>query len=245
MERCINNSTTQTTSKPLVPSTNEKCSTNASRSKPQSETKNHRIMQPLSSNQKSQKIEAHTRNAKPSRTKENSHSGKTNVITTEKISVYLVTSGGTISTSMGVEISCDFNQNRRDLPSDIPLVSVEVLRYEKRSKSENKGKVPTEMELVLEQTQQGTSYEVSIQYFSWKSCQGDILTKLNLPDTLWILKDGHGGVTGSGGVKLKKWWHVSKREFGTRNGMTPEFSSQTTDFPRHSIQIIACFLSKD
>ncbi|GJV28830.1 hypothetical protein Tco_1385278 [Tanacetum coccineum] len=36
-----------------------------------------------------------------------------------------------------------------------------VLRYEKRSKSKNKGKVPTEMELVLEQTQQGTSYEVS------------------------------------------------------------------------------------
>ncbi|GJT74582.1 hypothetical protein Tco_1041307 [Tanacetum coccineum] len=65
---------TQTTSKPLVPSTNEKCSTNASRSKPQSETKNHRIMQPLSSNQKSQKIEAHTRNAKPSLTKENSES---------------------------------------------------------------------------------------------------------------------------------------------------------------------------
>ncbi|GJR84871.1 hypothetical protein Tco_0155656 [Tanacetum coccineum] len=32
----------------------------------------------------------------------------------------------------------------------------------KRSKSENKGKVPTEMELVLEQTQQGTSYEVSV-----------------------------------------------------------------------------------
>ncbi|GJZ91963.1 hypothetical protein Tco_0664028 [Tanacetum coccineum] len=53
------------------------------------------------------------------------------------------------------------NQNRRDLPMDIPLDSVVVLRYEKRSKSENKGKVPTEMELVLEQTQQGTSYEVS------------------------------------------------------------------------------------
>ncbi|GJZ08672.1 hypothetical protein Tco_0542955 [Tanacetum coccineum] len=65
---------TQTTSKPLVPSTNEKCSTNASRSKPRSETKNHRIMQPLSSNQKSQKIEAHTRNAKPSLTKEDSES---------------------------------------------------------------------------------------------------------------------------------------------------------------------------
>ncbi|GJY04958.1 hypothetical protein Tco_0370898 [Tanacetum coccineum] len=52
--------------------------------------------------------------------------------------------------------------NWRDLPRDIPLDSVVVLRYEKRSKSENKGRVPTEMELVLEQTQQGTSYEVSI-----------------------------------------------------------------------------------
>nr|GEX09793.1 hypothetical protein [Tanacetum cinerariifolium] len=52
--------------------------------------------------------------------------------------------------------------NQRDLPRDIPLDSVVVLRYEKRSKSENKGKVPTEMELVLEQTQQGTSYEVSV-----------------------------------------------------------------------------------
>ncbi|GJX89403.1 hypothetical protein Tco_0341417 [Tanacetum coccineum] len=46
---------------------------------------------------------------------------------------------------------------------DNPLVSVEVLRYDKkRSKSENKGIVPTEMELVLEQTQQGTSQEVSL-----------------------------------------------------------------------------------
>ncbi|GJT66008.1 glutamine dumper 2-like protein [Tanacetum coccineum] len=29
--------------------------------------------------------------------------------------------------------------------------------------------------------------------------------------------------TGSGRVKLKKWCHVSKMEFGTRNAMTPEF----------------------
>ncbi|GJT41217.1 hypothetical protein Tco_0941082 [Tanacetum coccineum] len=42
-------------------------------------------------------------------------------------------------------------QNWRDLPRDIPLDSVVVLRYEKRSKSKNKGKVSTEMELVLEQ----------------------------------------------------------------------------------------------
>ncbi|GJQ93241.1 hypothetical protein Tco_0004380 [Tanacetum coccineum] len=54
------------------------------------------------------------------------------------------------------------SQNWRDLPRDIPLDSVVVLRYEKRSKSENKGKVPTEMELVLEKTQQGISYEVSV-----------------------------------------------------------------------------------
>ncbi|GJW90507.1 hypothetical protein Tco_0168060 [Tanacetum coccineum] len=53
-------------------------------------------------------------------------------------------------------------QNRRDLPRDIPLDSIVVLRYEKRSKSENKRRVQTEMELVLEQTQQGTSYEVSV-----------------------------------------------------------------------------------
>ncbi|GJT60805.1 hypothetical protein Tco_1004338 [Tanacetum coccineum] len=49
-------------------------------------------------------------------------------------------------------------QNRRDLPRDIPLDSVVVLMYEKRSKSKNKGKVLTEMELVLEQTQQGSTY---------------------------------------------------------------------------------------
>nr|GEV11730.1 ribonuclease H-like domain-containing protein [Tanacetum cinerariifolium] len=42
-----------------------------------------------------------------------------------------------------------------------PLVSVEVLRYDKRSKSENMGIVPTEMELILEYTQQGISHEVS------------------------------------------------------------------------------------
>nr|GEW41705.1 hypothetical protein [Tanacetum cinerariifolium] len=62
-----------------------------------------------------------------------------------------------------------------------PLVSVEVLRYHKRSKSENIGIVPTEMELILEHTQQGISHEVS-----------DILLKLNLPDHR-TLKDGDEG----------------------------------------------------
>nr|GEZ56028.1 hypothetical protein [Tanacetum cinerariifolium] len=45
---------------------------------------------------------------------------------------------------------------------DIPLDSVVVLRYEKGSKCDNKGRVPTEMELVLKKTQQGFSYEVSV-----------------------------------------------------------------------------------
>nr|GEW60596.1 hypothetical protein [Tanacetum cinerariifolium] len=53
-------------------------------------------------------------------------------------------------------------RNWRDLPRDNPLVSIEVLGYDiKRSKCENKGIVPTEMELELEQTQQGSSHEVS------------------------------------------------------------------------------------
>ncbi|GJY95183.1 hypothetical protein Tco_0511544 [Tanacetum coccineum] len=47
---------TQTTNKPLVPSTNVKCSTNARRSKPQSEIKNTRILQTSSSNQKYQRV---------------------------------------------------------------------------------------------------------------------------------------------------------------------------------------------
>nr|GEV15239.1 hypothetical protein [Tanacetum cinerariifolium] len=48
-----------------------------------------------------------------------------------------------------------------------PLVSVEVLRYDKRSKSENMGIVPTEIKLILEHTQQGISYEVSVDPYGF------------------------------------------------------------------------------
>nr|GEY64044.1 hypothetical protein [Tanacetum cinerariifolium] len=44
-----------------------------------------------------------------------------------------------------------------------PLLSVEVLRYDKRSKSEKIRIVPTEMELILEHTQQGISHEISME----------------------------------------------------------------------------------
>nr|GEV05643.1 hypothetical protein [Tanacetum cinerariifolium] len=55
------------------------------------------------------------------------------------------------------------SQNWRDLPRDILLVSVEVHRYDiKKSKSKNKEKGLTEMELVLEHTQQSISTEVLV-----------------------------------------------------------------------------------
>ncbi|GJV78162.1 hypothetical protein Tco_1509746 [Tanacetum coccineum] len=89
----------------------------------------------------------------------------------------------------------------------------------KRSKSENKGKVPTEMELVLEQTQQGSSYEVLVNAKGVEELKRkvkikgekkealltlrqkldsilqagnpvkEILPKLNLPDHISILTD--------------------------------------------------------
>ncbi|GJS76020.1 hypothetical protein Tco_0725901 [Tanacetum coccineum] len=53
-------------------------------------------------------------------------------------------------------------QSQRDLPRDNSLVSVEVLRYDYKRSNVNKGIVRTEMKLVLEHTQQGTSNEVSV-----------------------------------------------------------------------------------
>ncbi|GKA12467.1 hypothetical protein Tco_0692013 [Tanacetum coccineum] len=58
------------------------------------------------------------------------------------------------STSCVVEFPRS-RQSRRDLPRDNSLVSVEVLRYDYKRSNVNKGIVRTEMELVLEHTQQG------------------------------------------------------------------------------------------
>nr|GEW28266.1 hypothetical protein [Tanacetum cinerariifolium] len=87
-----------------------------------------------------------------------------------------------------------------------PLVSVEVLRYDKMSKSKNMGILPTEMELILEQTQQehlSDTYvftmkmEILLKPTSNKlmvagNLVKDILLKLNLPDHR-TLKDGGEG----------------------------------------------------
>nr|GEW28937.1 hypothetical protein [Tanacetum cinerariifolium] len=59
-----------------------------------------------------------------------------------------------------------------------PLVSVEVLRYDKRSKSENMGIVPTEMELILEHTQQGISHEVSVNPYGFA---GNLKMEVKVP----------------------------------------------------------------
>ncbi|GKA77016.1 putative reverse transcriptase domain-containing protein [Tanacetum coccineum] len=50
--------------------------------------------------------------------------------------------------------------NRRDLPRDIPLDRIEVLRYDTKGVKVRKGKMQTKTELTLEQTQQGVSDEV-------------------------------------------------------------------------------------
>ncbi|GJV21533.1 hypothetical protein Tco_1370553 [Tanacetum coccineum] len=102
----------------------------------------------------------------------------------------------TLKTLKQLTDEVDEYQNRRDLPRDIPLDSVVVLRYEKRSKSENKGKVPTEMELVLEQTQQEhAEFDESNTYVleRFDTSAGnpfkEILLKFNLPDHKSILTD--------------------------------------------------------
>ena len=54
------------------------------------------------------------------------------------------------------------HQNRKDLPRDNRLDRVEVLRNDEKRRKVRKGRVPTEIELELEQTQQGSSDEVSV-----------------------------------------------------------------------------------
>nr|GEV22171.1 retrovirus-related Pol polyprotein from transposon TNT 1-94 [Tanacetum cinerariifolium] len=53
--------------------------------------------------------------------------------------------------------------NRRDLPRNIPIDGVEVLGVNEKKSKLRKEIVLTKMELVLEQTQQGTSHEVSVR----------------------------------------------------------------------------------
>ncbi|GKB19209.1 hypothetical protein Tco_0853132 [Tanacetum coccineum] len=54
------------------------------------------------------------------------------------------------------------SQNQRDIPRNIPLVRIEVLRYEEKRSKVRKGKIATKTELTLEQTQQGVSDEALV-----------------------------------------------------------------------------------
>ncbi|GKA72670.1 hypothetical protein Tco_0778886 [Tanacetum coccineum] len=51
-------------------------------------------------------------------------------------------------------------RHQRDLPRDIPLDRIEVLRYDTKGVKVRKGKMQTKTKLTLEQTQQGVSDEV-------------------------------------------------------------------------------------
>ncbi|GJT69073.1 hypothetical protein Tco_1028359 [Tanacetum coccineum] len=56
----------------------------------------------------------------------------------------------------------NLTRNQRDLPRDIPLDRIEVLRYDTKGVKVSKGIIQTKTELTLEQTQQGVSDEVLV-----------------------------------------------------------------------------------
>ncbi|GJS10932.1 hypothetical protein Tco_0367728 [Tanacetum coccineum] len=114
-------------------------------------------------------------------------------------------------------------ENRRDLPRDNPLVSVEVLRYGiKRSKYEKKGIVPTEMELELEQTQQDvpikrtcklSDYDVHIledPTLILEILSRIFLLRLNLPDHRYYFITACSYLTDTSNALMKAQVYVSK-----------------------------------
>nr|GEX21472.1 putative ribonuclease H-like domain-containing protein [Tanacetum cinerariifolium] len=98
-------------------------------------------------------------------------------------------------TNLTVEERFAFNPEPEGSTQGYLLVSVEVLRYDKRSKSENIGIVPTEMELIPEHTQQGISHEVSGVVGSEGKWQEDVeeeFTEASADESmLWHKRLGH------------------------------------------------------
>nr|GEW21972.1 hypothetical protein [Tanacetum cinerariifolium] len=84
-----------------------------------------------------------------------------------------------------------------------------------KSKNENKGIVPTEMELVLEQTQQGTSYEVSVSVEGVEELKRKVKIKGEKKEALFTLRQKPGNLCDSIRIKLvtsgKKRWCDSLR----------------------------------
>ncbi|GJV54118.1 hypothetical protein Tco_1449859 [Tanacetum coccineum] len=71
--------------------------------------------------------------------------------------------------------------------------SFKKYRYDiKKSKSKNKGKVLTEMELVLEQTQQGTSYDVLVSVEGVEELKRKVKINGKKKEALLILRQKPG-----------------------------------------------------
>nr|GFB03547.1 hypothetical protein [Tanacetum cinerariifolium] len=75
---------------------------------------------------------------------------------------------------------------------DKRLKTRRIMRSLERSKSEYMGIVPTEMELILEHTQQGISHEVLIILTKAGNHVKKILLKLNLSDHRKLKDEGEG-----------------------------------------------------
>nr|GEU50229.1 hypothetical protein [Tanacetum cinerariifolium] len=106
---------------------------------------------------------------------------------------YLKTSDPEVTYTSSIMKTKAARQNQRDLPRDIQLASVEVHRYIiEKSKSENKGILPTEMELVLEQTQQGTSHEVSVSTEGDEELKRKVTIKSEKKEALLTLRQKPG-----------------------------------------------------
>nr|GEV91198.1 histone deacetylase 14 [Tanacetum cinerariifolium] len=105
----------------------------------------------------------------------------------------------------------DFNTFNYNPGMETRIWSEDDRRRSKRSKSKNKGIVPTEMELVLEQTQQGASHEVSnIQVIPKYHSEDGNPTRSNIKQALGVrlpMMDQRGTPThdGSEGYAYLRW----------------------------------------
>ncbi|GJX90914.1 retrovirus-related pol polyprotein from transposon TNT 1-94 [Tanacetum coccineum] len=96
-------------------------------------------------------------------------------------------------------------QNRRDLPRDIPLDRIEVLRYNTKGVKVRKRIMQTKTELTLEQTQQGVSDEVLVGPHGTKDSY----------------KDGHGD--------KEKYEHVGPKVTSLQEGKRPQDDDKRLD----------------
>ncbi|GJU73781.1 hypothetical protein Tco_1265186 [Tanacetum coccineum] len=107
------------------------------------------------------------------------------------------------------------NRTTRTVPKDRPcmLLNWSYKVGKVRSKSENKGKVPTEMELGLEFTQQGSSHELSVSTEGVEELKGIVKIKGVKKETLHTLsyERTHKGVKASANFDIM-YFHTSAQD---------------------------------